>query len=745
MKIAFVHDWLIGMRGGEKVLGDACELFPEAEIYTLLHRPERVSAALNARVAGVSWLNSIPGIYRYYRYLLPLMPAAVESFDLSGYDLVISFSHCVAKGARVSPRHGGRKPLHVCYCHTPMRYVYGQFNDYFADGSRSWLKAGAALMRPFLVRWDRRSSRSVDSFLANSENVRGRIRDAYGRESSVIYPGVETEFFTPALPGRPEAKPYYLIATALVPYKRVDLAIEACRELGARLKVVGVGTERPRLEALARGADVEFLGWQSDEALRDLYRGCEAFLFPADEDFGIAPVEAMACGRPVVAYKKGGSLETVRDGVTGVFFEKQTPAAMVEAMKRARAANFDSPAIRAHAVAFDSKRFQERFAGFVRDALEKRAAAPPPRVKVFLILECGSPHGVGHQVAMIARSIDRKRFDVRVIYAVRPGFTAADFEAMTSFAGGHVHIPEMVQPISPLKDMIAFWKLYRLMRREKPDVVHAESSKAGGLARAAAWLAGVPRVYYSPHGYSFLQTNVGLLGRAFYWSIEKSLSWIGNIIASSEGEVALARRLSWGSEVYRIRNLFVPEDIPKVPTRADRAIIIGALGRLTYARNPEAFVRLGRGLAARHPNVRFIWIGSGELSAQFEELVDESGLRGRFELTGHLPRRELLEKLASLDVFVHFSLWEGAPIAINEAMSFGKPVVASNIAGNTDLVVPGKTGFLASNEGELFEFVSQLVESRELREKLGRGGKDFIASEVSLEKSMRALEKLYSS
>jgi glycosyltransferase involved in cell wall biosynthesis len=521
------------------------------------------------------------------------------------------------------------------------------------------------------------------------------------------------------------------------------LAVAACRKLGAPLKIVGVGTEEGRLRKQVRGAPVEFLGWQSDEALRELYQNCEAFLFPADEDFGITAVEAMACGKPVIAYKKGGALETVVDGVTGVFFELQTSKAMAEAMSRAHELTFDRAEIRAHALKFDDKHFKARFSKFVADAWDKHAAATAKR-KIMLVLECGSPHGVGHQVAMIAEHIDHAKFDTRVVYSVRPGSTPDEFERMTRFAGGHVYIPEMIQPISPIKDIAAFWKLFRLMRRDKPDVVHAESSKAGALARAAALLAGVPRIYYSPHGYSFLQTNAGPLGRAFYWCIEKSLSWIGTIVVGSPGEAKRARRLAWGKEVFLVRNLFVMEEPPRVPKERG-TVLVGALGRLTRARNPEAFVRMAVAVARKHPNARFAWIGGGELEGDFRRLVAESGLANKFEITGHLPRGSVLEKLAGLDVFVHYSLWEGgAPIALHEALSFGKPVVVSNIAGNVDLVTHERTGLLAGDEGDLLRQVTRLVESADLREELGRAGKAFLKSEVSLEKSMAELERLYS-
>ena len=370
MKIAFIHDWLTGMRGGEKVLEAACELYPEAEIHTLIHDAERVSAFINSKKIHASWLDSLPGARRRYRWLLPLMPLAIRSFDLRGFDLILSFSHCVAKGAAI-PEVAGRRPLHICYCFTPMRYAYEQFEDYFADSSRSLLKLGARLMRPSLRRWDKRTSKDVAHFVADSENVRRRIERAYGREAAVIYPPVNTDFFTPR---QGTDKP----AGALVPYKRVDLAIIACRRLGVRLKIVGIGTEERRLRSLAEGAPVEFLGWRSDEGLRELYRGCQALLFPQNEDFGITAVEAQACGRPVVAFRKGGALETVRDGETGVFFAEQTAEALAEAIGRAGRFQVDPAALRAHALRFSRNAFKSQLSAFVRDAWEKRAGQAAP-------------------------------------------------------------------------------------------------------------------------------------------------------------------------------------------------------------------------------------------------------------------------------------------------------------------------------------------------------------------------------
>ena len=276
-------------------------------------------------------------------------------------------------------------------------------------------------------------------------------------------------------------------------------------KLGVSLKVVGVGTEGARLLERAAGAAVEFMGWQSDEALRELYRNCEAFLFPADEDFGITAVEAMACGRPVIAYKKGGALETVREGVTGVFFEAQTAAALAGAIRRSQEMRFDHAAIRAHALTFDDKRFKDSFANFAQEAWDKHAAAA--KVRVMQVIECGGPGGTGYQVAAICNGLEAARFETSLVYAVRPGSAPREYEAMAHGAAHFFHVPDMVRHISPFSDFRAFRRLYRLFRERRPDIVHAHSSKAGFLARLAARAAGVKRIYYSPRGYSFLQTD----------------------------------------------------------------------------------------------------------------------------------------------------------------------------------------------------------------------------------------------
>jgi glycosyltransferase involved in cell wall biosynthesis len=377
MRVALVHDWLTGMRGGEKVLDAICELFPEAPLYTFVRAPGSVSPRIENRRIITSAVQALPRPVRLYRHYLPLYPLAVELLDLDRYDLIISSSHCAAKSV---VRPGGA--IHVCYCHTPMRYAWDQFDTYFGPDRVGAL--GSRLLRPvfdWLARWDAATAGRVDRFLANSQYVAARIDRYYNRRSTVVHPPVETDFYTPA--GR-AASSAFLIVSALVPYKRVDLAIDACRRAGRRLRIVGTGPELPRLRSLA-GPDVEFLGWQRDEQIRALYRSSAATLLPGVEDFGIVPVEAQACGCPVVALDAGGARETVVDGVTGVLVRDPTPEAFADALARVLDTPFDQAAVRANALRFSRQRFLAAFRAAIDDAItnhqragEARPAMPWP-------------------------------------------------------------------------------------------------------------------------------------------------------------------------------------------------------------------------------------------------------------------------------------------------------------------------------------------------------------------------------
>jgi glycosyltransferase involved in cell wall biosynthesis len=371
--IVLVHDWLTGMRGGEKCLEPAARRWPSATLYTLLHARGSVSSTIERLRPTTSFLNRLPGWKRYYRYLLPLMPAAVGWKLPADADLVLSFSHCVAKG--VTAPAG---VPHVCYCFTPMRYAWHMREAYFRRGLKAKL-LDVVLKR--LRDWDRRTADRVTHFVAISKTIQSRIRECYGRDSVVIHPPADTDFYTPAAVPRED---FYLVVSALAPYKRFDLAIEACAKLGRRLVVIGSGQDEAKLRATA-GANVTFLGWQPDEVIRDHYRRCAAVLFPAEEDFGIVPVEAQACGAAVIAFGKGGVVETVRPfgesphPPTGVFFDDQTADAVVEAIERFERNRdaFDSQAARANAEPFRRQRYESELFGYVEGVLASRGIGPP--------------------------------------------------------------------------------------------------------------------------------------------------------------------------------------------------------------------------------------------------------------------------------------------------------------------------------------------------------------------------------
>jgi glycosyltransferase involved in cell wall biosynthesis len=363
VKVALVHDWLTGMRGGERTLEVFCEVFPKADLFTLLHVPGSVTPVIEDRRIVTSFIQRLPKASTRYQYYLPLFPVAVRGFDLSGYDVIVSLSHSAAKAIRRPAR-----AFHLSYCFSPMRYIWDLYDDYFgrrAPRVQRWLMPPLAAA---LRSWDRRTD-GVDAFVAISHHIADRIRRVYGRDADVIHPPVDIARFRPT----EKVEDFYLVVSALVPYKRVDLAVGAAGRLRRRLLVVGTGPEEARLRAEAPDG-VEFLGWRSDVEVADLYARCRAVLFPVVEDYGIVPLEAAAAGRPTIALARGGALETMvgldaDDDAppTAVFFREQTESALADAMLTYEASvhRFDPAALRARAAKFDRPVFRERVHEYV--------------------------------------------------------------------------------------------------------------------------------------------------------------------------------------------------------------------------------------------------------------------------------------------------------------------------------------------------------------------------------------------
>ncbi len=364
MRVAIVHDWLNQIGGAEQVLEALVELFPEAPVYTSIYWREGMPPAYRSWDIHTTWMDHLPGIYQHHQPYLLLYPLAFGGLELSGYDLVLSNKSAFCLGVRLAP-----DTRHVCYCLTPTRFVW-DFDSYV---QREQVNGVARhLVRPFLgrlQRWERAAAGRVDAFVAISREVQARIRQRYGQESTIIYPPVNTDDF--GLSPRGEPEDYFLIVSRLIPYKRIDLAIHALNRLELPLWIAGEGRDRANLEAIA-GPNVRFLGRVPDVELPGLMGRCRAFLFPGLEDFGIAPVQAMAAGRPVIAYAGGGALDYVIEGKTGVFFDPQTPEALAEVLSTFDDAAFAPAQIRAHAARFDIKLFRSRLQALIREQILSR-------------------------------------------------------------------------------------------------------------------------------------------------------------------------------------------------------------------------------------------------------------------------------------------------------------------------------------------------------------------------------------
>ncbi len=369
MKIVFVCDWLTGMRGGERCLEIVCEIYPDADIFTLVHLPGSVSKTIESHTIHTSYIQKLPGDINKFRQYLPLFSHAIEKFDFTGYDCVLSFSHCVAKNVKVP-----KNIPHICYCHTPMRYAWHMRNDYLK--SLNFIKRiPAAFLLDWLKKYDKSTAARVTHFIANSKNVQNRIKQAYNADSVVIYPPVDCERF--AVSAQDDG--YFLVVSALVPYKRLDIAIKAFNDTTRKLLVVGNGPELQKLKNLASN-NISFVENAGDREVVGYMQRCTALIFPGEEDFGIVPLEAQACGKPVIAFGKGGALETIiglKDGITkvedatGIFFNQQTPGALKEAVSLFEKVKgrFDAQKCRANALKFDRPLYKKTIREYVQNVM----------------------------------------------------------------------------------------------------------------------------------------------------------------------------------------------------------------------------------------------------------------------------------------------------------------------------------------------------------------------------------------
>jgi glycosyltransferase involved in cell wall biosynthesis len=376
MKVAIIHYWLVGMRGGEKVVEALCEMYPQADIFTHVYVPEMVSDRIRQHRIIPTFINSLPRAARMYKAYLPLMPLALEQLDLRGYDLIISSESGPAKGI-IAPSDA----IHVCYCHTPMRYIWNMYHDY-RQSAGLVARNMMPLLTHYLRMWDVTSAARVDSFVANSATVAGRIHRYYGAPSVVIYPPVDTDAFSLAAPS--ELGDYFLMVGELVSYKRPDLAVRAFNDMKLKLVVIGGGEMLDEIRRLA-GPTVKVLGSQPFDVLKQHYSRCRALIFPGEEDFGMVPVEAMASGRPVVAYGRGGAIETVAKGLSGVFFEKQTVEDISAAVRSLGDIEIDPEKIAAHARRFGRDQFFQKMRAHIDDLLAQKTSAhtsSQPRVEL---------------------------------------------------------------------------------------------------------------------------------------------------------------------------------------------------------------------------------------------------------------------------------------------------------------------------------------------------------------------------
>ena len=722
-------------RGGEAVLEQFGLLFPDAPISILVYNEKNLSASLKKHTYHTSFLQNQPFLKKHFRKLLPLFPEIVRAMKVpAGTRFVLSTDAAMMKGIRLP-----EGVPHVCYCHSPPRYLWGMEDAYLESSSHNnWL--GRALFSaavPRLRRFDLAMAQKVDRFIANSRCVQDRILKCYGRESIVIHPPVSLERFDATRP----REDFYLIVSALVPYKCVQIAVDACTRLNRPLVVIGTGPEEADLRKRA-GKCVTFLGWQSNEAVKDHYERCKAFLFPGIEDFGITPCEAQASGAPVIAFGEGGALETVRDGVSGLFFYQQTIAALTVVIERFESMPaFDPLACRNNVLGLSPERFRAEVRNFLaaeypasfsnhpwpkhfaqvgsdldaklstnsstaiaqtgstNRAITDNQSPPSPTgssdLTVLQVFEPGEGGAFRH-VEGLVKLLIRRGVRVHLAYSNRRG--SRRLIALTELvrrAGGRVLNLEVIN-VPEFRDANATWQLSKFIRELQPDIIHGHSSKAGVLARVASPISPHSAVFYTSHAYYGMSrnTHADLL---LYNSIEAFLARVGTTINISQDEAAFARRvLKISPSSQRIISNPVDTAQFRPPSPEERRAarerlgfaahdeVVGLVARMCWQKDPETAYRGIAAAAQKNPHLRFVHIAWGKWKEFLLKLARENGIEDRLLMLDYME--EPTAFYHAIDALMISSRYEaGWPFVALEALACNLPLITTTCPGMSDI------------------------------------------------------------
>jgi glycosyltransferase involved in cell wall biosynthesis len=768
-RVAIVHDWLVTYAGAERVLEQIIACFPEADLFAVVDFVED-RAFLRGKKVTTSFIQHLPLARKKYRTWLPLMPLAIEQLDLSGYDVVISSSHAVAKGVLTGPDQ-----FHISYVHSPIRYAWDLQHQYLKEshltrGVKSFI---ARLILHYIRNWDVRTANSVDQFVANSEFIARRIHKVYQRDAAIVFPPVDVEAF--ALETNKED--FYLTASRLVPYKKIDLIVEAFARMPDRkLVVIGDGPDMQKVRAKA-APNIEVMGYQKFEVLKDRMRRAKAFVFAAEEDFGISVVEAQACGTPVIAYGKGGALETVRDLTqsrpTGLFFDEQSADAIIAAVDafEREPGRIRAEDCRANAERFSVSRFRERFVAEVAKAVpgvasaasrQIRAAEPPPALvpdaspRVLAIDQSGVLGGAELSLLEVVKGL-RTRIDVLLFDdgPFREALDAAGASVEVLAADGLRNVRRDGGAAPRLAVLAGIASLVRGTRRRarEADVLYANTQRAMVIGVLAGKLARKPVVWHLRDIVS--DEHFGRAQRAIIkWCAKLGLA---QVIANSEASAQVFAELT---NFDRKRIDVVHNGVDDAPFEAlngasqaelrERiglprdAFIVGAFSRLARWKGQHVLLEA----LLREPGVHAAFVGAplfGEdaYHAQLRAFVAEHGLEERVHFLGF--RHDIAACMRAVDVVAHTSITpEPFGRVVVEGMLARRPVVASRDGGVTEIVDHGENGLLCTpgDAAELAATIAVLRDDRALRERLGKTGAESARRRFGKDRYVAAVQRV---